>query len=77
MINALISINPIASNSAGVKAPLGALSASMIYTNTTEAWPKSWISPFEVPSGVGLSDLGCVLHPDWAGADQEESQGEG
>ena len=43
----------MASSKAGVKAPSGLFIASMMYTNTTEAWLKSWISPLEVPSGVG------------------------
>jgi len=45
--------SPAASSSAGVKAPSGVLSASMMYTNTTEACPNNWINPLDVPSGVG------------------------
>ena len=63
MKNRLTIKNPAATNSAGVNEPSAFFNASMKKTKTTEACPKSWISPFDVPSGVGCvtSAVYCMM----------------
>ena len=43
--------------------PSEARSAAMMYTETTDTCPQSWISPVDVPSGVGLAISAAYCMP--------------
>ena len=63
MKNRLTTKKPAATNNAGVNEPSEFFSASIKKTKTTEACPKSWTSPLDVPSGVGCvtSAVYCIM----------------
>ena len=74
---ALNSSSPTASSRAGVKEPSGVF----MRLHDVDEHHRSLAEQLDQPVGGafrgGLGDLGGVLHPDRAGADQEEPQREG